>query len=215
MLPPYLDRLDNERQTIFKKLRYFSDRFILAEGTVLMLQIGHRLSYDFDCFSKYELPKNLLSKIRRIFGLVAKPVVNNSELCLVKLSSGIELHFVYHPFKDLQKPIRSDYLPLANKDDLAANKAYTIGRRGAWRDYVDLFFLLKWKKYSIEKLTKLAEQKFQGEFNPKLFLEQLVYFKDLDITDTVFLKESYTSKEIQSFLSDQVDYYVKKVLKFG
>lgn len=197
------------------KSRYISDRFILAGETALMLQIGHRLSYDFDCFSKKELPKNLLKKIRRIFGLVATPVVNNSELCLAKLGNGIELHFVYHSFKDLQKPIRTDYLSLANKDYLATNKAYTIGRRGTWRDYVDLFFLLKWKKYTIEELTNLAEQKFQAEFNPKLFLEQLVYFKDLDITDTVFLQEPYTAKEIQLFLSDQVDYFVKKVLKFG
>jgi len=89
---------------------------------------------------------------------------------------------------------------ILEENDLAANKAYNVGRRGAWRDYIDLFFLLKWKYYSIDKLIKLAELKFSGEFNSKLFLEQLVYFKDLTIATTDFLKESYTDSEIKEFL---------------
>jgi len=39
-----------------------------------------------------------------------------------------------------------------------------------WRDYVDLFFFLKWRFYSIEKIITLAKEKFGGEFNEKLFL---------------------------------------------
>ena len=51
--------------------------------------------------------------------------------------------------------------------------------------------------------TELSQKKFGVEFNPKLFLERLVYFKDLQITKTSFIKESPSPKEIQHFLKDQ------------
>ena len=41
--------------------------FYLVGGTALALQIGHRLSVDFDLFSFQELPANILARIKRIF----------------------------------------------------------------------------------------------------------------------------------------------------
>ena len=98
-------------------------------------------------------------------------------------------------------------------DDLVTNKTLTIDRRGAWRDYVDLFFFLKWKVYDIEKIIKLSEQRFRPEFNDKLFLQQLVYFDDLKLVPTNFIKESYSHIKIKSFLEKQVRDYLKKRLK--
>lgn len=212
MLPPYLDLLDKERQEVFKKLEVFSDKFILAGGTAIMLQIGHRLSYDFDCFSQKALSHNLIPKVNRVFNFQAKPLVNNSDICLLKLKNGIDLHFVFHPYNNLNKVIKTGYISLADMDDLAANKTNAIGRRAAWRDYVDLFFFLKWKKYTLNNLISLAEKKFQSEFNQKLFLEQLIYFEDIEITDTKFIKEKYSPEEIKTFLDHQVRLYLQKIL---
>lgn len=89
------------------------------------------------------------------------------------------------------------------------NKAFTIGRRGAWRDYVDIFFFMKWKQYTLSDIISLAEKRFGGEFNAKLFLGQLTYFDDIKIFETTFLKESYTSNQIQRFLDTQVKEYVR------
>lgn len=213
MSPPYLDRLDPARQEIFKKLEKFSDKFVLAGGTAIMLQIGHRQSYDFDLFSEKPLNKNLLFKdVKLVFGADITPMIANSDLCLFKLPSGVETHFVFQPYKNLKNPVPSVSIPLAYIDDLAANKANTIGRRGAWRDYVDLFFFLKWRLYSLEKIIRLTNRKFKGEFNDKLFLEQLTYFDDLDIIPTIFIKESYTSSQIKSYLEKETEKYVKKIL---
>ena len=212
MSPRYLEKLDPERQNIFKKLASFSDGFILAGGTAMMLQIGHRLSYYFDCFSQKPLSKNLLTKINMVFEQKAKPAINNSDLLLVTLNNKIDLHLVFHPYENLKTPVKTGSISLAHLDDLAANKANTIGRRGVWRDYVDLFFLLKWNLYTINDLISLAEKKFGNEFNTKLFLEQLVYFQDLDIVKTVFIKKSYKDGEMKSLLSGSVDAYLKKIL---
>ncbi len=212
MLPLFLDQLNNERQTAFKKLAAFAPPFVLAGGTAIMLQIGHRKSFDFDCFCEPEtLPANLVRKIRRVLGNSIIVKRKTSEFITVVTPQQVEITFVCHPYKPLQKPIKTSGIPLFHLDDLAANKAYTLGRRPAWRDYVDLFFFMKQKVYSIKKIIELAEEKFGGEFNSKLFCQQLTYFDDVIITDTEFLKHSYAVKQIQNFLGDQVRAYLKAV----
>lgn len=212
MLPPYTDRLDNERQRAFSRLSAFSNRFTLAGGTAMMLQIGHRLSYDFDCFSTVPLSKILPTSVHKIFGESLIVEVDEEWMYSVRTKDGIVVSFVHHPYPTLRKPVRTEFLPLFHLDDLAANKANVIGRRPAWRDYVDLFFFLKWKMYSMEALITLASKKFASEFNPKLFLQQLVYFEDVREAETTFLKESYSPKKIKIFLESQVDAYLKTVL---
>lgn len=213
MLPPYLDRLDPARQTAFKNLTAFSDEFVLAGGTAIMLQIGHRQSYDFDCFTKKTLEHDqILRKAKRIFGQQIEPHIRTHEMLSLKTPNLVEVTFVSHPFPFLKDPILSNSIPLFHLDDLAANKAYVVGRRPAWRDYVDLFILFKWDLYTIKSLIELAERKFTGEFSAKLFLEQLTYFSDINIVPVKFIKISYTPEEIKSFLENQVTAYLKKLI---
>lgn len=209
---PYLDQLDQERQEFFRKLKSFANDFVLAGGTATMLQIGHRKSFDFDCFTQDSLPATLTRKVRKVFETSLFPIVDTSEQLMFKTSKNIKITFVSHPYDPLRPPLSTSSISLFHLDDLAANKAYTIGRRGAWRDYVDLFFFLKWNLYDIEKIISLTQKKFAGEFNQKLFLEQLVYFDDLSIIPTEFLKESYSVRQIQSLLSQKVEEYLKKIL---
>jgi len=213
MLPQYMAQLEKERQEVFKRLKSFSSQFVLAGGTAIMLQIGHRKSFDFDCFCEEgELPSDLLTKVSKVFGRSFKIFFESSEILTIKTEKEIDISFVAHPFKILRPVIKTSSISLFHLDDLVANKAYTIGRRNTWRDYVDLFFFLKWRFYSIEKILTLAKEKFGGEFNEKLFLGQLVYFDDIKIVPTVFLKESYTDDEIKSFLEKEVEAYIKKIL---
>lgn len=212
MLRLYTDQLDNARQIVLDKLSAFADSFTLAGGTAIMLQICHRKSYDFDCFSSNALPVGIVQKAKRIFGRATTLKTKTPEIVTVTTPEQVEVAFVHYPYNTLKPRIRCKPMPLFHLDDLVSNKAYTLGRRPAWRDYVDLFFFLKWKLYDISTIVRLSEKKFEGEFNAKLFLNQLTYFEDLDIMETVFLKEPYTQKEVKSFLSQQVKDYLKKVL---
>lgn len=208
----YLDQLDPERQRVFNQLAAFADTFVLAGGTAIMLQIGHRKSYDFDCFSLESPSSTILSKVKRIFGSGVYPTIHTEDFLTVYTPNQIEITFAKHPFKPLHAPIVTSSIPLFHLDDLVANKAYTIGRRPAWRDYVDLFIILKWRLYTLDHVIHLAEKKFTGEFNAKLLLPQLTYFEDIKPAETAFLKESYTDEEIKDFLGKEVDAYLKSVL---
>lgn len=211
--PPYLVKLDPERREVYESLGAFADQFVLAGGTAVMLQIGHRLSYDFDCFTEKALNHDaILRKVKHTFGQQIRPHLQTDEVLSIKTPQNVEVTFVSHPFPLLKKPVKTTAIPLFHLDDLAAHKAYVIGRRPAWRDYVDLFFLLNWKLYTVEKLISLASKKFVGEFHDKLFLEQLTFFADIEIVPVKFLKDAYAPAEIKTYLERQVESYIKKVL---
>lgn len=209
MLRQYIKLLSPERQQAFEILKKFRDQFVLAGGTAMMLQLGHRLSFDFDCFSEKELPANLLVKIKRVFGASVLIKVKTEEMIILKTSSGVDISFVWHPYKPLRPARETGTISLFHLDDLVANKAYTVGRRNTWRDYIDLFYVMYKKLYSVEKIIRLAEKKFGGEFNTKLFLGQLTYFKDLEIVPINFVKTEYSPSQIQSFLGKITDEYLK------
>lgn len=207
----YLEILDKKREEIFAKLSSFKDYGYLAGGTALALQIKHRKSLDFDVFVKKPITNYFKLKAKKIFGRIDF-YVNTEDQISFRTKDDISVTFVWYYFQPLHPPTKTLSIGLASPYDIAADKAYTIGRRAAWRDFVDLFFLLKKSGIAIEKIIKLAKKKFSGEFNEALFLEQLSYFKDLDVGPIEFLREVYTPAQIRRFLEREVRAYVKKRL---
>jgi len=207
----HYDLLDRERMKVFKRLKPFKKESVLAGGTALFLQIAHRFSFDFDIFLKREIKRADLLKLRRLFK-IKEVGLNTSQQLNVVTSENILITLVYYPYKPLFKKISTLSLPLLSIKDIALDKAFTIGRRALWRDYVDLFYLLKNNYIDFPEIIKLAEKKFDLEFNPRLFLEQLIYFKDLQIkvTKISFIKEKYSSQKIKDFLKRQVEDFEKK-----
>jgi len=209
----HLELLDKERRKVFEKLKIFSKTAILGGGTALSLQIAHRLSFDFDLFLERPLKKEDLLKIKRTFKL-AEIQINTLEQLTVITNNNVDITLLYYPYKSVFPEIVTSSLPLYAIEDIAADKAYTVGRRAAWRDYIDLFFILKNKTVDIFELIRLGEKKFGVEFNPKLFLEQLIYFEDIEVSKISFVKEEPSALEIQHFLKQQVRLFRKKELEF-
>ena len=87
---------------------------------------------------------------------------------------------------------------------IAATKAYTIGRRGTLKDYVDLYFIVSGKISSLDEIMEMAKIKFADEFNDRLFLEQLVYFNDIEETKIQFLKKPITKNDLETFFKLEV-----------
>jgi hypothetical protein len=66
---------------------------------------------------------------------------------------------------------------------IAAMKAFALGRRAKWKDYVDLFFIFK--TYTLKQVVGKASAIFGSEFDEKLFREQLTYFEDLNYSESI------------------------------
>lgn len=208
----HLELLDKERQATFEKLKIFRNQATLAGGTSLCLQIGHRLSFDFDLFLEREIKNSDYLKLKRIFR-IREVRIHTTEQITVITGEDVGVTLVYYPYKPLFGKIKTPSVPLFSVKDIAADKAHTIGRRAVWRDYVDLFFILKWRYAKILEVTKWAQKKFGVEFNPMLFLEQLTYFEDLELSPMTFVKEKYSIPQIQNFLREQAREYRKLEFK--
>lgn len=193
----------SEARKIFDNLSHFPD-FYLAGGTGLALQLGHRISVDFDLFWEKDVPHDLLSKVSRVFkDFQVEVVVNHSEQLTTAIEK-INLTFCKYPFPVILEFIEYQGIKILTCSEIAAMKAYALGRRVTFKDYVDLYFVFKEKIATLEDVIALCKKKYGKEFNPRLFLEQLVYLKDVEKMEIQFLKEKVTFSKLERFFEQEV-----------
>lgn len=208
----HLDILDNNRKELLNKLFFYTEGFVLGEGTALALYIAHRKSFDFDFFSTKLVPKNLLGKISK--SIQIENIANDSlnELTFFTKSK-IKVTFLNYPFKPYFKTLKKEKgFELFSIKDIAIQKAYTIGRRGEYRDYFDLYTILKNKYIDLNQIISIAKKIYGSVFDEKMFLEQLVYFDDMLNFDIVpvSLEKPPTKDEVKKFFEELVASYIKQ-----
>lgn len=91
---------------------------------------------------------------------------------------------------------------MPNLLNLAAMKAFALGRRAKWKDYVDMYWLLK-SYFSLEDVEIKSAELFGDLFSPKLFRQQLCFFDDIDYSETVnYIDKKVEPEIIKSFLTE-------------
>jgi hypothetical protein len=172
----------NEQKKLLPLLKSLSDKFYLIGGTAIALHLGHRRSIDFDLATSNDLDiEGVRSEIRQEYKINSTIVEAPMELTIVVDS--VKMTFLKYPFNIEVRETFKDIISLPDLLTLSAMKAATLGRRAKWKDYVDLYFIFK--SISLAEVSRKAEEIFAGEFNEKLFREQLSYFKDIDYTEEV------------------------------
>lgn len=206
----YLEILDSDRQKVFDRLRVFGRYGYLSGGTALALQLNHRKSVDFDVFVRDPIGSSLRRTIRAVFG--DQPYdVNTADQVTFPIDKDIEVTFLYYWYTPVRPLLPTSSLALASMEDIIADKAHTLGRRALWRDYVDLFTVLKHHNMTITQIIDLAAQKFSGEFVKEQLLEQISYFDDVAVVPVEFIAQSYIPEEIKTFLTTQAKEYATTI----
>ncbi len=180
------------------------ESFYLVGGTALALQIGHRVSIDFDLFSEKELPRNLLQKVKKVFPKASLEVTYQSMDQVNLLLDGVKTTFFYYPYPVRKPLIRHQGVSIASIPEIAAMKAFAIGKRLAYKDYVDWYFLLSKRHVTLPDVIRLAKSKFKDEFNDRLFLGQLASLADIPDQKIDFLGESVDRSTIETTLKKQI-----------
>ena len=193
--------LSDSQLDLLPLMAKFKREYYLVGGTAIALHIGHRRSIDFDLFklSKINHKKNL-DKI--VSGGFAHQVTRRVEEQMNLIVNGVKVTFFQYPFSIQTEDNFENVFRLPSLLTLAAMKAYALGRRSKWKDYVDLYFLLK-GYYSLAEVAGKAGEIFGELFSEKLFRAQLSYFDDVDYTEEVeYLVEAPPSNdEIKRFLT--------------
>ncbi len=103
-------------------------------------------------------------------------------------------------------PVNSElkgFIKMPDLLTLGAMKAFALGRRSKWKDYVDLYFVIKFH-YSFLEISNKAKEIFKDEFIEKQFIAQLGYFKGINYDEevTFLIPNPPTEEQVKNFLSD-------------
>jgi hypothetical protein len=199
----HTEALTEEGLHLFPALSAFAE-FYLAGGTALALQIGHRVSVDFDFFSPEPIPRSLSAKVEHVFAPEPVTALVNNPDQLTVLVRTVKLTFLTYPFPLIQPLVPVGGLSMLSVKELGATKAYTIGRRGTYKDYVDLYFILAEHQATLGEIIALAEEKFGQAFNSRLFAEQLLFLDDVRDYQIDFLRAPVTPDNITAFFRDRI-----------
>ena len=200
------EALTKRAAILFPRFARFK-KFYLVGGTALSLQIGHRLSVDFDFFSSDELPSNLLQQIKRVFSGVPVSVTYRAPEQLNVLIGNIKTTFFHFEYPMVDPLVEYRGVLLASVQEIAAMKAFAVGKRLAYKDYVDWYFLLKEKYAELSDVISFCQKKFGNDFNDRLFLGQLVSFEDIPSQKIDFLRSEVDRAIIEKFLRAAVRNY--------
>ena len=164
-------------------LKDFFKDFGLVGGTAVALHLGHRRSVDFYLFTE-EVVKNqsILRKISEAVRLDATIVNKLDELTLV--ANGVKLTFFRYPYELAYPENFEQVFRMPDLLTLAAMKAFAMGQRSKWKDYVDLYFIIK-DHYAVADIAEKSTRLFGHMFNEKLFRSQLAYFNDMEYREAV------------------------------
>jgi len=173
-------------------IKKFSDDFYLVGGTALALQYGHRRSIDFDLFTQKSFEnQKLLRSIRRNHHIDRIYVDEKDQLTLI--ADTIKMTFFRYEYPVKHREKLDGIITMPDSLNIAAMKAFALGRRSKWKDYVDLFFIFK--TYSFKQVVYEALTIFGSEFDEKLFRIQLAYHSDLSYSEQVEYMPGFTVDE--------------------
>ena len=198
----FLDILNSNQQALLPLVKQFSKNYYLVGGTAIALQIGHRRSIDFDLFTTKSVNK---LKIKAAFqpDWAIHRVIWEDFNQLHLIVNDVKMTFFCYPFNIKAKVDFQNIIKMPSLLNLAAMKALALGGRAKWKDYVDLYFLFK-DYCNLTDVSAKAKEIFEGSFNPKLFREQLTYYKDVDYSEEVEYMPGFevTDGQIRDFLTE-------------
>lgn len=184
---PRLDILPESQRRLWPELDAVPSGFVLYGGTALALQLGHRVSEDFDFFSAAGFdPDRLRSRLPFFQDL--DPTDPNACVqrkrdtleAFVDRGGPIKLAFFggLNNLRRVEDPRRAagSRVQVASLVDLAGMKMRVIQVRGNWKDYVDLHTLAS---HGVDVATGLAAAKaIDRNFDPAISIRALQFYGD-------------------------------------
>ena len=193
--------LNSKQLELLPVMATFRKEYYLVGGTAIALHLGHRRSIDFDMFkpSAINHKKNLDRLTETGFPCTVTRRVTEQMNLIV---NDVKVTFFQYPFPIQATEKLESYFRLPSLLQLTAMKAYALGRRSKWKDYVDLYFLLK-ENFSIDEVSACATDLFGDLYSEKMFRAQLCYFEDVDYTEEIdyIISNPPSDEEIKNALT--------------
>jgi hypothetical protein len=181
-LVPRLETLPVAQGILWPRLSVAANDFVLYGGTAISLQLGGRVSVDFDFFTANRLNHDeLVQKFSFLRGARLQRqgtdtaifvVAVGNQFVVVSFFGGLEFGRVSEPIRFVDNGLFA-----AGLLDLAVQKMKVIQQRAETKDYLDIHTLLS-AGITLE-MALGAAQTLYPEFNPAISLKALSYFADV------------------------------------
>jgi len=204
----YYKTIDTKLLELLKELMSINEfnSLRLVGGTALALQLGHRKSVDIDLFGNYRDDIDFLRLLsftgKKVSWIKRSPNINIFEI------NNIKIDFVNYNYPWIDKLIKKDHLRLASIEDIAAMKINAITGRGAKKDFIDLYFLLK--KYSLQDIFGFYQKKYNNN-DLILPLKSITYFEDADREETPEMIKQVKWDQVKNSIKRHVEEYIRKL----
>jgi len=183
---PHFDILPQSQKDLWQHLAPCKDlRFTLYGGTALALQLGHRISVDFDFFSHEVLCQTKETTLLNALPFLtkAKLTQNTANTRSYLTDNGVAFSFFGNiNFGRVGMPLMTEdgILQVASLDDLMATKLAVVQKRVESKDYQDIAALLRYGM-SLEKGFGCAQALYGEHFSPSECVKVLTFFEGGDL----------------------------------
>jgi predicted nucleotidyltransferase component of viral defense system len=205
---------------LFSKEDYLIRKFYFTGGTPLAaFYLFHRISEDLDFFSQQEihLPsiERFIGKIKRKLKLVKidyrKFLGLHSFYLFFNQEKFLKVDFNYYPFPRIEKGLRYKRISVDSLYDIAVNKVHTISMKARARDFIDIYFVIREKGYTFEKLLIEAKAKFDWHIDPIQLGAQLI--KAIEVKDYPRMLKKINHNEWKNFFIQEAKKLEKEIFK--
>jgi len=181
----------------------FLQKYVLVGGSALTLHLYHKKSEDLDFFT-YADTFDRHEIIEYIQNFDSKEILNQTDEQIDLLLNGVKITF-FNAKWDFLKPENTERFNLAPLESIAAMKVNTLFLRAKYRDYYDLYCLVK----EGMKPTEIFERsrKIVEGITFKLFAVYLLYIDDIEDDTIAYLepRERLSKEEIRDFFQRELE----------
>ncbi len=178
------------------------NNFFLAGGTALSLQIGHRISVDFDFFALEGFDGNILSAYIEVGqGFTLDFLDKNT---LKGKIDGVIVDFITHAYPLVNEIKIIDGVRLASLEDIAAMKLNAIVGNGTrLKDFVDIASMSAY--LSLNDMLNAYEHKYHTR-NQVLVIKCLSFFDDIIQSEPIrMLNADYRWERVAKRIMDMTE----------
>ncbi len=215
--------LTKEQQIILKEIsgnEFLAANFYFTGGTALSaFYLFHRISEDLDFFSEQEihLPsiEKFIGKLKKSLNLIKvdyrKFLGLHSFYLFFSQDNFLKIDFNYYPFERIEKGMKYKNIVVDSLYDIAVNKVHTISMKARARDFIDIFFIIKEKKWNFDDLLMQAKAKFDWHIDPIQLGSQLI--KAVEVKDFPRMVQEIDHKGWQDFFLNEAKKLKKDIFE--
>ena len=164
----------------------FLDKYVLVGGSALSMHLCHRKSEDLGFFT-YEDSFDKQEIFNYVKTFQNKEILHQTDEQIDVLLDGVKVTFFNAKWGFL-RPIKIRKFNLSSPESIAAMKVNTLFLRAKYRDYYDLYCLVK-NGMGLKKIFECSLNVLDG-INFKLFAVALLYTDDIEDDNISYLEPS-------------------------